>query len=95
MDDRTLDRAMIGAFLVTSSAMRAERNAGRAMSIKMVHELSALGDRWRNRATQAGALGTGALGLAVLVLAYRASARAETRENTTDVLAPTRPPLPG
>jgi hypothetical protein len=84
VDDHTLERAMLGVFLLSASAMRADRNAGRAMNFRLLHGLTTTGHRWRIRASQASALGTGAVGLAVLLLALRESSRAQTPTVSAD-----------
>lgn len=75
MDDRTLATAFVGALLLRSSAQLAERGMERSMAGNWQRELHRIGHTWRRRASDAGALGGGLLGIVVVVLAYRSAQR--------------------
>lgn len=73
MDERTLATVMLGALLVGSSVLRAERNASRAAETAFQIELGRFVRTWRSRVERAGAVGTGVVGIGVLLFAYRQS----------------------
>lgn len=66
---------MLGAFLVSASAARAERSAIRSVDTMMRNELRNISHTWRSRGTMTVAIATGVAGVAVLFLAYRSISR--------------------
>ena len=67
-----------GALLVGASARRAERAAERSIHDGVTRELLRYRILWRRRAEHLTAFGSGALGIGVLVYAYRRQRRAST-----------------
>jgi hypothetical protein len=75
VDEVTLGRMTIGAYLLGSSVLRAGRSAERLSETILRNELRAVGQAWRSRAAQAAAIAIGVVGLTVVVVAWRTSAR--------------------
>ena len=62
---------MLGAFLVSASAARAERSALRSVDAMVRNELRNIGQTWRARGTMTVAIATAVTGVAVLAVACR------------------------